>query len=232
MKLKTLLTLSTFAISYFLFAMPSSATVICEPIYGGGEVCIQEGKISIDKKIQNIETGVFEDDLSLNGSPRFFQDDTIVFRLTVTNTGEQPLSAITVTDILPNIINLNTVASAGQVNSDGTVTFQMDGLNPNESVDIDLSAKINQVGSDACFVNQAIAKADKQASQDNAKFCVAIITEKVQPQAPVTTKGGLKVFPSQPVTKAPATGPEMLSLIGLIPAGFAGRFLRKKSLGK
>lgn len=49
-------------------------------------------------------------------------------------------------------------------------------------------------------------------------------------QAPVVnkTKGGFPILPSSPVKITPATGPEMLPLIGLIPMGLAGLFLRKK----
>lgn len=50
-------------------------------------------------------------------------------------------------------------------------------------------------------------------------------------QAPVVnkTKGGFPVLPSSPVKTTPATGPEMLPLIGLIPIGLTGVFLRKKA---
>lgn len=43
------------------------------------------------------------------------------------------------------------------------------------------------------------------------------------------TKGGFPILPSSPIKTAPATGPEMLPLIGLIPMGLAGVFLRKKA---
>jgi hypothetical protein len=43
------------------------------------------------------------------------------------------------------------------------------------------------------------------------------------------TKGGLPVHKPTDAKKTPATGPETIGLIGLIPAAAAGFFLRKKT---
>lgn len=44
------------------------------------------------------------------------------------------------------------------------------------------------------------------------------------------TKGGEKVFPAPETDTNPNTGPELLALIALLPAGGLGLYLRKKSL--
>ncbi|HEX8931555.1 MAG TPA: hypothetical protein VF810_00190 [Patescibacteria group bacterium] len=46
---------------------------------------------------------------------------------------------------------------------------------------------------------------------------------------PNQTKGGLTVYKQTPPPATPATGPEALSLIGLIPMAVGGLYLRKKS---
>jgi|GEM_PF-4348100 len=46
---------------------------------------------------------------------------------------------------------------------------------------------------------------------------------------PQQTKGGLPINKPTPTKTAPATGPEVFGLIGLIPAAAAGFYLRKKT---
>jgi len=102
-------------------------------------------------------------------------------------------------------------------------------LTAGESKTFTVTAKTadqGQIPSDqgiTCVVNQVMATSDNgQQSSDNSQFCI---------QKPVLgeTKGGLKVFPAPAITTTPATGPEMLPLIGLIPSGALGFLLRKKS---
>lgn len=45
-----------------------------------------------------------------------------------------------------------------------------------------------------------------------------------------TTKGGLPVYSPSTTSQTPPTGPEALSLLGLIPAAAAGFWLRKKRI--
>jgi hypothetical protein len=56
-------------------------------------------------------------------------------------------------------------------------------------------------------------------------------TRKPQPTTPTPaqTKGGLKVQPPSKATTTPATGPEMLGIIALVPAAAAGLWLRRKT---
>jgi hypothetical protein len=49
------------------------------------------------------------------------------------------------------------------------------------------------------------------------------------PTNPPTTKGGQPVYQPAPSQETPGTGPEMLGLLGLLPTGALGWFLRKKT---
>lgn len=204
----------------------------CQPIYGGGQTCVTAGKILIDKKIlhptQKTKGGdlsTFVDNLSIN-DPKYSPLQTVKFQLVVTNTGDSTLSEVKVTDILPAYVNF--VAGPGNFDaSNRTLTFNIVNLNPNESRKFTIETKV--VAPDSlpsgqgvvCVVNQASALFDSEESKDNSQFCI---------ERKVTTKGGLPVVETpKGITQTPATGPELLSLIGLIPAGAAGLFLRRKA---
>jgi len=71
-------------------------------------------------------------------------------------------------------------------------------------------------------VNQASAREDNGATAaDSAQAC---IEKQVLGAGPVT-----QVITSAPVKKIPETGPEMASLLLLIPSGIGGYLLKKKS---
>lgn len=219
-----------FSAFFLLGALPAAADVICQPIYGGGETCVQKGNILINKTVANPKTGTFVDNLSINDD-KFLQDQTVTFQLAVTNTGGTTLSTVNVKDVFPQFVNF--VAGPGNFDPNSkTLTFALNNLNPNESRTFTLTAVIvnaNELPADrgiVCVVNQAQASSNGQLSSDNAQFCIQ--KQVLAAQVP-TTKGGLKVFAPQPVTTTPATGPEMLPLIGLIPTGLIGFFLRKKA---
>lgn len=109
-----------------------------------------------------------------------------------------------------------------------------------------------------CVANQAEATSgvlNKQTAKDFVTFCIerpgapsaptpptnqptfpgqtkgGIVapTATPLPTQPATTKGGQPVYPSPNTTSNPNTGPEVLALIGLLPAGAGGFFLRKLS---
>ncbi len=48
-------------------------------------------------------------------------------------------------------------------------------------------------------------------------------------QNPGIIKGGFPVYPAPVMNQTPATGPEMLPLLGMIPTALAGFALRRKS---
>ena len=210
-------------------ASSASASTSCQPIYGGGETCVQVGNISINKTVQNPTTGSFVDNLSVN-DPKYSPTSTVNFQITVTNTGSGNISSTTVKDTFPNYVTF--VSGPGSFDSNSKVlTFTVGNLAAGASQTFNVSAKVadqNSLPADqgvTCVVNQVNATSnDNQQSSDNSQFCIEKPT-----QPGTTTKGGLKVFPAPKVVTTPATGPEMLPLIGLIPGGLFGIFLRRKS---
>lgn len=59
------------------------------------------------------------------------------------------------------------------------------------------------------------------------EFCVQ--TQTPIQSGPTPAPSGFPVFPAPLVTKTPATGPEILPLIGIISSGVVGWILRRKS---
>lgn len=222
--------LSVFALSIFILmasAQGVRADTACQPIYGGGQTCIQVGNILINKTVQNPQTAAFVDNLNIN-DPKFAPASSVKFNITVTNTGSSTINKTTVKDTLPQFVSF--VSGSGSFDFNTKIlTFDVGNLAAGESRTFTIAAKVadgGQLPADqgiTCVVNQAMATAENgQQSSDNSQFCI---------QKPVLgeTKGGLKVFPAPAVTTTPSTGPEMLSLIGLIPTGLFGFLLRRKA---
>lgn len=233
----TFLAITTFA----LLATPVSADVSCQPIYGGGQTCVQTGNVSVDKKLTHPKTNSLVDNIGVNDD-KFGPESVVTFQIAVTNTGSAKISRVQVRDIFPQYVDF----AAGVGNFDGgskVLSFDVNDLNPSETRTFNIVGKVVKAENlpvnqgTVCVVNQATAKDASNTgnpSVDNAQLCIqknlpAVTT---QPTTVVETKGGIKVFPPQKVLTTPATGPEMLPLLALIPTGLFGAFLRKKSLIK
>ena len=222
--------LSVFALAIFaLMASTQGALAYtgCQPIYGGGQTCVQVGNVVINKTVKNPQTGSFVDNLSIN-DPKFAPASSVTFNITVANTGSSTINKVTVKDTLPQFVSFT--SGPGSFDSNTKVlTFDVSDLKAGETKTFTIVAKITDAGQlpadqgITCVVNQALATAENgQQSSDNSQFCI---------QKPVLgeTKGGLKVFPAPAITTTPPTGPEMLPLIGLIPTGLFGFLLRRKT---
>ncbi|MCL4354515.1 hypothetical protein M1349_03540 [Patescibacteria group bacterium] len=203
----------------------------CQPIYGGGQTCVNKGKIQLNKKVQKPGTDQFVENLSRDNDPRFAPNQSVSFQLFVTNTGEQTLGQVEVKDTFPQFVNF-TSGPGDFDNNTKTLTFLVFNLNPNETrtfTIVGTTVDTNNLPGNqgiTCVVNRAEAVSDNNTSSDNATLCI----EKVLPTpAPSVTKGGLPVVTTPKITTTPPTGPEMLPLIGLIPAGIGGLFLRRKA---
>ncbi len=199
----------------------------CQPIYGGGQTCVTQGNLLVNKTIQNPQTGDFVDNLTNSTDPRFNPDQNVPFQVSVINTGDATIAQTTVVDTLPSFLTF--VSGPGNFDSNTRkLTFTIMNLNPGEKRVFAIMAKVLSfsnipVGITCDPVNQVSATAENgQTSNDVSRFCI----EKGQ----LTTKGGLPIFPvPQKQFTAPATGPEMLSLVGLIPAALGGFYLRRKT---
>jgi uncharacterized repeat protein (TIGR01451 family) len=242
---------------YFVFSLATAFSLIfapavfaagaetnCQPIYGGGQTCVQQGDVLVNKKVAHPQNGSFVDNLGIN-DPKYGPESVVNFQITVTNTGSGTISKINIKDIFPQYTTFN----AGSGNYDRNtkiLSVDIDNLQPNETRTLTLSAKVagaNELPNNQgviCVINQATGTANNKTSQDNSQFCI----EKQAPQVtqpgetkggvpaktfPQETKGGQKVFPQQQVQQSPNTGPEALALFALLPAGALGHFLRKKT---
>ena len=203
----------------------------CQPIYGGGETCVTQGNVLVNKTVQNPSNGSFVDNLSVN-DPKYSPSGTITFQISVTNTGSSAIPSITVVDTLPLYVSF--VSGTGNFDSKTKkVTFQVMNLNPNETrvftlqgqVSADKGLPTNQTVT--CDVNRVEATGDNgQKSTDNSQFCI----EKTQKPSVPTTKGGLPIHPvPQKQFTTPATGPEMLPLIGILGSAISGFYLRRRN---
>lgn len=219
------ITLST--LSFLMATTVVMADGTCQTPYGYQTTCTFTSNIVINKTVQNPQTNAFVDNLSVN-DPKYSPSQTVNFQLAITNTGTGTIGKTTVKDTFPQFVSF--VAGPGTM-KDNVLTFETDNLLPNETRTVNVTGKTADASglpSDAtvtCVVNQATATADNgQTSQDTAQLCI-------EKPGNTTTKGGLTVESLPRKTfGTPATGPEALPLLALIPTGLIGTLLRKKSI--
>lgn len=208
-------------ISSLLFVAPVSAQ--CTPVYGGGVTC-PAITVSINKTVANPQTAVFVDNLGVN-DPKFAVEQIVNFRIAVTNTTNQSIGRVIVKDIFPQFVSF--VSGPGSFDANNkTLSFEVTNLNAGETRTFDVQGKTaaeNQLPATAgivCITNQATATLDDgRLTADNSQLCVE---KKVIAAQVVVTKGGV-------VTQIPSTGPELYSLLILVPSALLGVVLRKKA---
>lgn len=227
-------TIKTVLITAALMALPTTAFAAgygdtgygspCQPIYGG--TSCQNSKLSIDKTVQNPSTNSYVDNMSLSDT-KFTPEATVMFHITVTNTGDTTLSNVKAVDSFPQ--NLTFVSGNGYFDTNArTFTMTIDSLKPGASQTFELKAQIAKesdlpASAVFCLVNTAsVTDGTTPTAVDNTQFCV----QKTPGQ---TTKGGLPIYPSQPVKSTPSTGAEGLIVMSLPSLLGAGMFLRKKA---
>lgn len=236
-----LLSFSILSTAAFLFASPVVAgttgtygEVICQPQYGGNNC--EDVELLIDKKVAEPNSAskggslTYKDNLGVNDT-KYAAGQKVTFQLVVKNTSNKELRNVTVKDVLPQYLTLNTAENKDWTynGSTRTASRNVDRLNAGESKTFTLVAQVvteDKLPADqdiTCLINQSFATSGNVTVQDNAQVCV---TKKV------TTKGGLPVHPEPKTTTTPQTGPEALALIGLLPAGLSGFYLRKRAVNK
>lgn len=220
---KTVASIAATAALFGVFASTAFAdTSRCQVIYGGGEVCDEKIQFALDKKVLSpSKGGVFVDNLQTNDA-RFQAGSNIEYKIIVTNTGDKKISNITVTDTLPQHVTY--VSGGSYDNASRKVTYTIKDLDKGAKSELALTVKVdgNSLPADQsiiCVVNQASGRDDSGATaSDSAQACIEKAT------TPTT-----QVMTTAPVKKIPETGPEMLSLLLLIPSGVGGYILKKKS---
>ena len=199
----------------------------CQIVYGGGEICQEKIQFTLDKKVQSpTKGGDFVDNLSVNDS-RFQAGNTVTFKIKVTNTGDKKIDRLDVVDTFPQYVTF--VSGAGTFNStNNTLSYTVSNLEKGQSNEQTIVVKLvdgaalpaNQ--GVTCLTNNVVATDNRGiGANDASAFCVE--------KTVVTSKPTPAVFQNVPVKKIPETGPEMFSLLALVPAGLAGIALRKKS---
>lgn len=242
---------STFLLSSASFTNAATTpTPTCKPIFGGGSYNCTSNGLTVDKTVQDAQSGVFVQNLGINDS-HFTPESTITFRIIVKNTSSESINSITLKDTFPQYITY-TSGDGKYDSSSKSLTISLSSLKKGESKQYDIKAKVAKVQelpqdqSVICLTNQALAKSSDQTISDNTQFCVqrqagvtVIPTNTTKgnvvnptPTIPSVSKGGQVVYPitvNQSVTKTPSTGPEALALFALAPAGLLGSFLRRKA---
>lgn len=210
--------------------MPSKVLAECTQVYGGSESCTTSNEFSIEKTVQTpVKGGNYVRNLSINDAK--YQPTAVVsFKITVKNTGNQVIENLTVSDTFPQFLSF--VSGPGNFDTNSKkLTFTVTKLQPGQTQTYDVSGKVaesNLMPSDqgvVCLINTASATdTDGATNTSSSQFCVQKSVLGSSEPAVFTTKGGL--------TSTPATGPEMLPLISLIPGALGGFYLRKKSVNK
>lgn len=220
---KSIATIATTATLFGVFASTAFAdTSRCQVVYGGGEVCDEKIEFALDKKVLSpSKGGVFVDNLQTNDA-RFQVGSNIEYKIIVTNTGDKKITNVTVTDTLPQHVTY--VAGGSYDNNSRKVTYTIKELDKGAKTELSLTVKVDGSALPAnqsvvCVVNQASARDDSGATaSDSAQACI---------EKSIPTK--TEVVTAPPVKKIPETGPEMLSLLLLVPSGIGGYILKKKS---
>lgn len=238
-----LIFIAIFHFSFLISHLPKvyAQTPSCQPIYGGGQSCVTTNSIVINKTVLNPQTNQFVDSLNIN-DPKYQPGFIATFQISVTNTGKSNVSKIDVKDIFPQYVNFGSGTGTFDTNTN-TLSFSLTDLAPNETRKYGIVGRVFNAGQIpitsgpvVCVINQAIAMVnDKNVSQDNAQFCIEETAENALNTTPavaaVTTnlKGGFPIFSPVPIALTPATGPESLALLALVPTGIVGIFLIRRS---
>lgn len=222
--LRRSITAGAFVILFaLLFSKPAFAgSSNCQAIYGGGQVCPQI-TFSITKMVQSpTKGGQFVKNLTINDA-RFAPGQNVNFQITVQNTGSQDISKIDVVDTLPDFLTF--VSGPGNFDQKTKqLTFSVQNLGAGQSMNFTFTAKVadaNSLPNDksvVCVTNQVTGASNGITANDSSQLCI----EKQVSQAP-------QVFPPKQMQQTPPTGPEMLPLLGLIPGGLAGFFLKRST---
>ncbi len=202
-----------------LTASAQTANADCQSVYGGGQTCTFNFTISKSVQTPGKGGGQYVHNLGPNDA-LFSTSQNVNYQIVVTNTGSNTIPSLNVVDTFPQFVTF--VSGVGNYNqSNNTLNFTVNNLTPGQSLTYVVTAKIaNSIPASNgpfCVINQVSATdTNGQTQSDSSQGCI---------QQTVTPT----VAPVPVIKTTPPTGPEMLPLLGLIPGGLGGLFLRKKS---
>jgi uncharacterized repeat protein (TIGR01451 family) len=220
----------TLGISLFVSATVHAAaapTPTCQPIFGGGKYTCSTGSLTVDKTVQDVQSGAFVQNLGVNDA-HYSPESTVTFRIIVKNPGNDTIKNITIKDTFPKYLTYT--SGEGKYDSGSrALTIPLGSLAGGKSQSYDIKAKVAKVQdlpqdqSVICLTNQALVKTADQTISDNAQFCIqrqasvgtSPLKTNTQPLTTTSTsKGGQIVYPvttNQTITKTPPTGPPFSS---------------------
>jgi len=211
-------------------ALASGGESNCQVIYGGGQVCQQQIKFTVNKLVQKPGKGGgdFVDNLTIN-DPRFSPGQNVTFKIVVENTGDTDISNLNVVDNFPQFLTF--VAGVGSTNA-GTsqVNFVIGTLKKGQKVEYLITAKTADASAlpnnqaVTCVTNNVTATSpDGQQASDNSQVCIE------KSVLGVTTPSTPQIFQKPTVNNIPSTGPETDVLFALVSSGALGFYLKRKS---
>lgn len=165
--------------SFALIAASIFALSLLNPIVAGAQYYSQNDQkrvITIDKKIRLPKDNVVLDNVS-DTNYVFVEGDTIEFEIVVTNTGNEDLTDIKLSDVMPQYLSM--VFNPGSLDKNSnTVNWNLDKLSPGESKTYVIRAKISGVESvnriqTIKLTNKAYAVAGDVSDKDFATYFVA-----------------------------------------------------------
>lgn len=222
------LILSIAALAVFANSSFAAGQSNCQIIYGGGEVCEEQVKFTINKLVQKPGKGGsdFVENLTI-ADPRFAPNQNVNFKIVIENTGNRDIENLNVTDTFPQFLTF--VAGVGNTNVGASqINFVIGKLEKGKKLEFVITAKTAQEGSlpanqaITCVVNNVkVVSPDGSKAEDNAQVC---IEKQVLGAVPTP-----QIFEKPTVKQIPATGPELALLAALIPMGAAGIYLRRKA---
>lgn len=198
----------------------------CQTVYGGGEVCNPQIKFTISKLVQvpGKGGGSYVDNLGVNDI-KFATDQDATFKIVIKNTGNADIKNISVVDTFPQYLTF--VAGVGSTNKGASkISFNIGLIKKGETKEYLITshtAKENELPNNqavTCVINNVRATDNNGGvAEDNSQICI---------QKNILDVPGPIVYKTLPPKEIPSTGPEMLGLIGLIPTGLTGIYLRRK----
>ena len=204
-----------------LSVFPTKALADCQAIYGGGQNCTYNFSINKLVQVPGKGGGSYVDNLYGDG-PKYAPSQNVNFQVVVKNTGSVTIPSLNVVDSFPLFVSF--VSGPGNFDTN-TLSFYVTNLAAGQSSTYTITGKVADLNSlqanqtTVCLLNQVTGTDSNGVSNsDSSQFCVLKNAKAVAPVLPVTK-----------IVTTPATGPEMLPLIGIISGAFGGFILRKKS---
>jgi uncharacterized repeat protein (TIGR01451 family) len=218
-KIYTFLLVGAFLLSALTIS-PSRAFADCQSIYGGGQTC-SSNEFTIVKLVQvpGKGGGNYVNNLFQNDS-KYFASQQVNFEIIVQNTGSQTIQTLNIVDTFPQYISF--VSGLGNFDTNNkTLSFTVSNLNPGQSNTYVVSAKIfdanNLPANQGIMCLENLANATDNTGITHGASSTFCVEQNVLGATPT-------------VITTPATGPEMLPLLALLPGGLGGLILRKKSI--